>query len=302
MARDVDLNLLRALDAILDEQSVTKAAVRLGLSQPAMSASLGKLRRHFKDELLTRVGNTYEPTPLARELLEPTSTALRAATTVFFLDAEFDPSTSSRTFSVVMSDYSTAVLGPPVTRRIHEVSPSSRLYIHPLSPDLVDGAPESMRSHDLVVIPHGFLAADVPHQDVYEDDWACIVSADNDDVGDELSVEDLVRMPWVLTFHQRTAFTTAVQQLRMQGVEPNVEVVTENYLTLGALVTGSRRVALVQERLAELLARSGGLRVLPCPFDADPLIETIWWHPMYENDPAHVWLRDVFRQSGIEIQ
>ena len=61
MARDVDLNLLRALDAILDEQSVTKAAVRLGLSQPAMSASLGKLRRHFKDELLTRVGNTYEP-------------------------------------------------------------------------------------------------------------------------------------------------------------------------------------------------------------------------------------------------
>jgi len=98
MTHNVDLNLLRALEAILDEQSVTKAAARLGLSQPAMSASLGKLRRHFGDELLTRVGNTYEPTPLARELLRPTSIALRAAGRVFFRDAEFDPATSTRTF------------------------------------------------------------------------------------------------------------------------------------------------------------------------------------------------------------
>src|ERR1700749_3208731 len=88
MVREVDLNLLRALDAILEEQSVTKAAARLGLSQPAMSASLAKLRRHFGDELLTRVGNTYEPTPLARELLEPTRTALRATDRVFVRDGE----------------------------------------------------------------------------------------------------------------------------------------------------------------------------------------------------------------------
>ena len=61
-------------------------------------------------------------------------------------------------------------------------------------------------------------------------------------------------------------------------------------------------MALVQERLGQLLARSGGVRVLPCPFDADPLIETIWWHPMYDSDPGHLWLRDLFRQSGIELQ
>jgi DNA-binding transcriptional LysR family regulator len=301
MTRDVDLNLLRALDAILEEQSVTKAAQRLGLSQPAMSASLGKLRRHFHDELLTRVGNAYEPTPLAKELLEPTSLALRSATGVFFRDEEFDPAKSARSFSVVMSDYSTVVLGPPVTRRLSEQSPNSRLYIHLLTPGLVEAAPESMRPHDLVMIPHGFLF-DMPHQDVYEDDWACIVSADNDEVGPSLSPEDLARMPWVLTFHQRAHYTTAVQQLRLKGIEPNVEVVTENYLTLGPLVAGSPRVAIVQERLARLLAASGGIRVLPCPFDADPLVETIWWHPMYDNDPAHRWLRDLFRQSGIEIQ
>ena len=301
MTHNVDLNLLRALEAILDEQSVTKAAARLGLSQPAMSASLGKLRRHFGDELLTRVGNTYEPTPLARELLGPTSIALRAASRVFFRDAEFDPATSTRTFSVVMSDYSTAVLGAALARRFHEESPDARLYIHGLTPYLVDGAPESMRSQDLVVMPHGFLA-DMPHQDVYEDDWACIVATDNAEVGSALTLDDLIKMPWVLTFHQRTAFTTAVQQLRMQGVEPRVEIVTENYLSVGPLVAGSRRVAIVQERLAQMLAQSGMVRVLPCPFDADPLVETIWWHPMYDNDPGHRWLRGLFRQAGIEIQ
>jgi hypothetical protein len=85
-------------------------------------------------------------------------------------------------YSVVMSDYSTAVLGPPVARRLHDQSPDSRLYIYTLSPALVDGAPESMRSHDLIVIPYGFLA-DMPHQDIYEDDWGCMVSSDNEGVG-----------------------------------------------------------------------------------------------------------------------
>jgi DNA-binding transcriptional LysR family regulator len=301
VAREVDLNLLRALDAILEEQSVTKAAARLALSQPAMSASLGKLRRHFGDELLTRVGNSYEPTPLARELLEPTRVALRAADRVFVREAEFDPLTSARDFSLVMSDYCTETLGPAIVRRMREGSPRSRVYIHAISPVIVDGAPESLRTQDLVVLPHGFLT-DLPHRDIYEDDWACIVSSDNAKIGDRLTIEDLTEMPWVVTFNQRTAFTTAVQQLRMQGVEPNVEVVTENYLTLGALVAGSDRVALVQERLGHLLARSGNIRVLPVPFAADPLVETMWWHPMYDGDPAHRWLRDVVVAAGIEVQ
>jgi DNA-binding transcriptional LysR family regulator len=300
VVREVDLNLLRALDAILEEQSVTKAAARLGLSQPAMSASLGKLRRHFGDELLTRVGNTYEATPLAKELLEPTRTALRATDRVFVREGEFDPLTSGRDFSIVMSDYCTAALGPSIARRVRERSPRSKLYIYGLTPTLVDAAPESMRTHDLVIMPHGFLT-DLKHRDVYEDDWACVVSADNAKIDDRITIEDLAEMPWVLTFNQRTAFTTAVQQLRMQGLEPHTEVVTENFLTVGSLVAGTDRVALVQERLGHLLARTSDVKVVPVPFDADPLVETMWWHPMYEVDPAHRWLREIVIEAGIEI-
>ena len=94
MPRNVDLNLLPALQAILEEQSVTRGAARLGLSQPAMSASLGKLRRHFRDELLTRNGNVYELTPLAQQLVEPTHTAVRAVGRLFANEGEFDPATA----------------------------------------------------------------------------------------------------------------------------------------------------------------------------------------------------------------
>lgn len=300
MVRDIDLNLLRALDAVLEEQSVTRAAVRLGLSQPAMSASLGKLRRHFGDELLTRVGNRYEATPLARELLEPTRTALRAVDRVFVREGVFDPASGERDFSIVMSDYCTAVLGPEIARRVHERSPRSRLYIYSLTPSLVDSAPESMRTHDLLVMPHGFLSG-LSHRDIYEDEWICLVAADNEAVGEKVTIEDLSEMPWVLTYHQRTAFTTAVQQLRMEGLEPRVEIVTENYLTVASLLAGSDRVALVQERLGKLLASTGQVREVPAPFEAAPLVESMWWHPMYDDDPAHKWLREIIVEAGIEI-
>lgn len=301
MPRDVDLNLLRALEAIVDEQSVTKAAQRLGLSQPAMSAALAKLRRHFHDDLLVRVGNTYEPTALARDVLGPTSRALQEAQRAFFREDHFDPATTERTFSVVMSDYATTVLGPPVMRRMRAQSPKSRLDIHTMGPWIVDGAPDSLRMLDLLVLPHGFVR-DLPYRDLFEDDWVCIVSADQPVSSHELTVESLEDMGWVTTFDGGPATMLATQQLRARGVQPRMEVVTENFLTVGPLVEGSTCIALVQERLAQLLARSSAIRILPCPFEATPLVESMWWHPMFEDDPAHAWLRSLFIESAIEIQ
>jgi DNA-binding transcriptional LysR family regulator len=299
MPRNVDLNLLPALHAILEEKSVTRGAARLGLSQPAMSASLGKLRRHFRDELLTRTGNVYELTPLAKELVEPTHTAMRAVGRLFAHAGEFDPATAERDFTIVMSDYATEVLGPAVARLIRESSPGSRLLIASISPEIVDNAPDSMRTRDLMVMPHGFLTG-LSHRDLYEDEWVCIVSADAD-LPDVLTMEDIASMPWAVTFHQRTAFTTAVQQLRMRGVDPRVDIVTESFLTLGPLVAGTDRIAVVQERLGRLLARDGKVRVVPPPFSPDPLVEAMWWHPSYDNDAAHQWLREQFITAGIEI-
>ncbi|SHN15302.1 LysR family transcriptional regulator [Cryptosporangium aurantiacum] len=297
MHPSVDLNLLRTLQALLQERSVTRAAQRLRLSQPATSAALGRLRRHFNDELLTRVGNAYRLTPLATELLQRTATAIAATDRVFSLQPEFDPRSADRRFTLVLSDYATSILGSSLSRLLDAEGPHIRLDLRHVSTALVDAAPEALRDIDGVVLPHGFLT-DLPFLDLVEDEWVCLISADHPGNPSTLSLEQLGRLPWVLTFHERTAFTTAARELRMHGVEPEVRMVTESYASLPDLIAGTSRVALVQRRLTAALTSSGRVRVLPCPFPAAPLKLALWWHPIHTADPGHRWFRHFMTEAA----
>jgi DNA-binding transcriptional LysR family regulator len=292
----LDLNLLVALDALLQERSVTRAAARMGLGQPAVSAQLARLRRHFHDDLLTRSGNQYRLTPLAVQLKERVRVALSGAERVFAAEPDFDPASSSREFSMLMSDYGVAMLGPGIAARLAEEAPGTRLRFPANTPRMVDAAAQELVHADLLVIPHGFVD-DLPHQDLYRDEWMCLVAADNSAVEDALTVRQLETMPWVVTYHGPTASTPAARQMRMLGIEPRIQVVTETFLTVPGLVAGSGRVALVQRRLADGIPAELGVRALPCPFDAAPLVEAMWWHPMYDDDPEHRYLRDVVQRT-----
>lgn len=115
---NLDLNLLVALDALLRERNVTRAAEQMGLSQPAVSAALSRLRRHFGDELLSRVGNRYELTPFATQLVVRTPPALAGVKRVFDTSPDFDPSAVEREFTLKGSDYAAAVLGPVVAELV----------------------------------------------------------------------------------------------------------------------------------------------------------------------------------------
>src|SRR4051794_22115942 len=153
----LDLNLLVSLDALLQQRSVTRAAAQMGLSQPALSASLARLRRHFGDELLTRVGNDYRLTPLALQLKERARIALSGVERVFTAQPEFDPASERREFSVLASDYMVAVLGDTVAGLLAEEAPHSRLRFLANTPERVDRAEQVLTSTDLLVIPHGFV-------------------------------------------------------------------------------------------------------------------------------------------------
>lgn len=292
----LDLNLLVALDALLQERSVTRAAEQMGLSQPAVSAQLSRLRRHFHDELLARAGNQYRLTPLALQLKERVRVALSGAERVFAAEPDFDPTSSTREFSLLMSDYGIAVLGPHIAALLADEAPGTRLRFPANTPKIVDAAAQVLVNTDLLVIPHGFVE-DLSHHDLYRDEWVCLVAAGNTGVGDSLTVEQLETMPWVVTYHGPTASTPAARQMRMLGIEPHVQVVTETFLTVPGLVAGTNRVALLQRRLADQIPDELGVRALPCPFEAGPLVEAMWWHPMYDDDPEHRYLRDLVRRA-----
>ncbi|MFW0794915.1 LysR family transcriptional regulator [Gordonia sp. CPCC 205515] len=298
--RNLDLNLLVALDALLDERNVSRAAERLGVAQPSASAALARLRRHFNDPLLRRNGNRYELTPLAANLRPLTATALVTVRRVFDAAPTFDPATADRTFTIVVSDYAVLRIGEPLARVLHDRAPGVQLRLEQNTPSVVDAAEDTLRTIDGIVIPYGFISR-ASYIEFPPDDWVCVCAADNPDMGDELTLDDLRRSPWVVTFHGPTAFTPALRQLQTLGVEPNIEVVMESFLAVPFLVTGTRRIALLQRSLAERLRPVADLRVLPCPGDVAPLRDAFWWDPIHDADPGHIWLREIIAEiAGVE--
>ena len=293
---NLDLNLLVSLDALLAERSVSRAAERLGLSQPSLSASLARLRRHFRDDLLVRVGNSYELTPLAAQLAEQTASALAAVARVFASEPDFDPATAEREFTVLMSDYAISVLGPQLAALLRG-APDVRLRLHQIAIPAVNAAAQALRDVDAMVLPHGYLSG-LPSQHLFTDRWVCIVAASHPAIGEKLTMTDLEELPMVVAHHEPASYTPAGKQLSMLGVQPRVQLVAETFLALPFLVAAGNGVALIQERLARQLAPAVPIRILPCPFEATPLIEALWWHPMYARDAGHRWLRQLFADAA----
>jgi DNA-binding transcriptional LysR family regulator len=292
----LDFNLLRTLDALLQEGSVTRAAERLQVSQPAVSLGLAKLRRHFNDELLRRAGNRYELTPLAVQLRERTAVAVLGVKRVFEAQPAFDPATEHREFTLLASDYAIAILGAALRILTAQRAPGVVLRLEQHTPSHIDHVHEVVRTVDGLVVPHGFVSG-LPYTELYSDGWMCLVSTSNPHVGDELTMEHLAELPWAFTYLAPAAFTPAGRQLQTLGVEPRIELVVESFLALPFVIAGTDRIALIQSRLAKRAAQAADVRVLPCPFDAVPIAEAMWWHPMYERDPGHVWLRSLLVEA-----
>jgi DNA-binding transcriptional LysR family regulator len=229
---------------------------------------------------------------LAAQLVEPVSAAVIGVRRVFNASPGFDPPNADREFVLIASDYALAVVGERLTTEIARVAPTVRLRFRMQSHAVVDEAPESLRPVDGMIIPHGFLAG-MPSAELYADEWVLIVSADNDEIGDRPTLEQLSALRWVITHNDRTAFTGAVRQLNMIGVEPRIDVVVESFLPVPFLVAGTRRVALLQRRLATKLADAAGIRIVRCPWDVVPVKEALWWHPTHRTDPGHVWFREL---------
>lgn len=297
----LDLNLLVALDALLTERSVTRAAERLHLSQPALSASLARLRTHYNDPILARRGNTYELTPLAMRLSEHTAVALDAARRVFESQAAWTPVESTREFSIYGSDYGFATVGAVVSRIASQTAPGVRFRFMLHNTPIVDDAANSLRSVDAMVIPHGYLT-DLPFEDLWRDRWVIVASEDNERVADGLTMEHLSELPWVFTYRSRSAFTSASRQLQLLGLEPKVVAVVESFLALSQFVVGTDRLGIIQSALAPIVASSGGIRILETPFDATPTSNALWWHPVHDRDPEHAWLRRTFVEAATEVQ
>jgi DNA-binding transcriptional LysR family regulator len=297
--RNLNLNLLLHLDALLAHRSVSQAARHLGLSQPTVSAALHRLRRQFGDELLVRSGAQTELTPLGLQLQPLTAAALTSVERVFTSTNVFDPAASNREFSLLGIDYWVASVGSALTAQVARVAPAVRLRFCRPSGELFSGITDTLRTVDGVLGPHGVLHG-VSHTDLYSDEWVCVVDAGNRRVGERLTLAELSALPWVVAMNESTADAglrepLGMRQLRLAGIEPRITAAVESYLAVPWFVAGSERIAITHRRFAEKIAGATGLRVLDCPIPLRPLRLALWWHPQFERDAGHRWLRETLR-------
>src|SRR5580704_8883700 len=255
----VDLNLLVAFDALMDERSVTRAAARLSLSQPGMSNTLARLRKLFGDPLLVRDGFTLVPTPRADALRQPVRDALAIIRAALDQRTGFDPAADRATWTVSCSDYCLLMLIGPLVRRLAAAAPGVTIRVLPRSPDPVGLLREG--AADLVIEPEEIMPdAQLDSQRLFADRWLCCVWAGN-------SAVDL--------------------HLERSRVPRRIEFTVESFLLAPFLLEGTDLVTVVPERAVPHLRRTAAIRVLDPPVALPAITETLWWHPRDTASPAH---------------
>ena len=283
----VDLNLLVSLRALLQERNVTRAAAVVGLSQPAMSNALARLRRQFGDDLLVREGRGLVLTPVARELQHAVEPALGMVERALRIQASFDPATAAQHFRIAASDYGMTVLGERL-RGLHRTAPGVTLDLVQIDSGFVRDSETVMRRADLLLAPRAFLSG-YPNEELSSERWVAVVDADHG--GESLAEADLQGRSLVGLFHDLGSGAHIERLLTVRGITASGAVNAESFSAVPALVEGTDRVGFLPAGLARRLQPGYRIRALEVPFLGEPLVECLYWHRSAQRDPAHQWLR-----------
>ncbi len=292
--RNVDLNLLKVFHALLVEGSVSRAAARLGLGQPAVSAALAKLRTMFGDPLLVRDGRGMRATAFAEALAPGVASSLAGIEDIFATSSVFDPATTRRRFSITMSDFASIVLLPGLSRLLREQAPSAALdvaaYHSPAhsNPD--------WQGSDVVVAPPLGVRTGHASEALFTDEWVCIADASRTDLADPLSLSALAAERHVAMAFQPGLPTIALGLLEARGIAPHIAVRVPSFALAFLAVSGSPYVALVLRRVVEHFAPVHPVRMLRLSEPFPLLEERLYWAHRTEREPALLWFRNSIRE------
>jgi DNA-binding transcriptional LysR family regulator len=294
----VDLNLLVSLRALLQERNVTRAAQVVGLSQPAMSNALARLRRQFGDELLVREGRGLALTPVARELQHAVEPALGMVERALRIQASFDPSTAAQVFRIAASDYGMTLIAERL-RNLRRVAPHVTVDLVQIDHGFVRDSETVMRRVDLLLAPRAFLSG-YPNEPLSSEPWVALVDADRGP--EQLQEADLHGRPLVGLFHDLGSGAHIERLLTVRGITATGGVNAEAFSAVPALVEGTDRIGFLPLGLARRLGSGYRVRVVEVPFLGEPLVECLYWHRSAQRDPAHQWLRGVLLRSDRTVE
>lgn len=295
---EIDLNLLVALQALLTERHVTRAAARMGLTQPAMSHALARLRETLGDPLLVRTKTGLQLTPRAVALVEPLARVLAGAGELLAPPQGFDPKTSTRRFRIATSDYMEIVLMPALLELLGREAPGLDVVLVRHAGKGVDQIEDG--TADLIMIPPDRLdrrSAAIFAQRILAEKFVCVVRVDHPRIAKSakaLTLDRYVELPHVLVSPSGGGAGIVDDALAKVGKTRRVAVVVPHFLVAPFLVERTDLVLTLAARIARSLAPAVNLRSLAPPPELDlPGFEIrLLWHERDHADPAHTWLRE----------
>jgi DNA-binding transcriptional LysR family regulator len=286
----VDLNLLSVFEAVWRLQNVSAAAEELGLSQPAASNAMRRLRDHFADRLFVRTAKGMQPTPLALDLGPLVSTALGQIELGLHRRRDFDARGADRNFTVIMTDVGEIVFLPRLLQHLKENAPKISIRTVQLSAEATRHALES-GAVDLAIGYMPDLKTGVYQQQLFTTEYVCIVRKNHPTIRGRLTAKRFLEATHAVAEAAGTGHYVVEAQLARLGVQRRIGLRIPNFLALPAIVASSDMIATVPEPLAAASQPMLNIRVVPHPVAFPKLSIRQFWHERYNDDPANKWLR-----------
>jgi DNA-binding transcriptional LysR family regulator len=294
--RAVDLNLLKAFDALMSERAVTRAAGRIGLSQPAMSHALSRLRALFADDLFVRTPNRMEPTARAREIAPLVSAAIEHIEAALNLSVGFDPAKSAGIFTAGMAEYAEVALVGRLAESFARQAPKATLRLTPVTgaeaaEQLDSGAIDVAASHLRALPAH--LASMV----LLRDPFVLIARRGHPLAAQPLSIEGYAALDHVLVSPRGDTTGAVDRALKDFGLKRRIALLVATYLALPSVLAASDLVATVPRRTARQIAAIAEIEIMPLAIDLSVLV-SMAWHRRAASEPAQIWFRSLLIEAA----
>lgn len=290
--RDLDLNLLVILNQLLIDRSVSLAADRLGVTQPAVSNALKRLRGLLKDELFVRTSRGMDPTPYAMHLAEPVAYALNALQNALSKRDAFNPQTSQRAFNLSMTDIGDMYFMPQLMATLAERDLQVRMStVRPYSADLKQAMEDGSIDVAIGLLPD--LKSGFFQRRLFRQRYVCLFRRDHPIGKAPLTIEQFSGLGHVGVLASNTGHEAIDGLLQRAGVKRDVRLVVPHFIAVGHILQSTDLIATVPERFAERCYEPFGLNSCPVPFQLPEIAINLFWHTKYNHDPANIWLRQL---------
>jgi DNA-binding transcriptional LysR family regulator len=287
----LDLNLLPVALAIYETRSVSQAARRLGMSQPALSAALGRLRIVFNDQLFVRTSRGMEPTPRALALMTPTRDILARIEDDLLTGIEFDPALTTHKFSFALSDIGEMVFLPKLLERIRQEAPHASVSSHTMPPEQIAAALESGEIDLAIGYFPDLKRGNFFQQRLFSHGFVCLVSADHRFRGARFTLDEFLSFGHAVIRAEGRSQEVFERLLAQRHIQRRIVLSTPHFMAIPFVIARSDLVVTVPLAVGESFAEFANIRLVAPPLEIPTFDLRQHWHRRYHKDARSKWLR-----------